>query len=114
MVVISLLGTSKYNVAYLLLEYYHFGLIKFDEGDLEKQLDSIASMIENGCHKIVVSNVSDLKQVRALRFFFSSIVFQIGSPQEINPKIKPDYIIFDRESEYQTFRDILEAMGEII
>lgn len=112
MIVISVYGSYIHDVVKLLVEYYHFQTFKFNkEEDIEKQLDSIASMIEDGYNKIVVYNLQDLKHVRALRFFFCSIVFKFN---DVNPKLKPDYVFDESKGEYNTLKQVLDAMEEIM
>ena len=113
MVVICVYGSCGHDIPLFLQQYYGARILKLESGSLEHQFDRIATMIDLGFNKIVVHNIESLKQVRALRFFFSSIVFDVSGGEE-RTKIKPDYVLDIYESEYETCRRILTIMDEIM
>jgi len=92
MVVICIFGSCEHDVPSFFQQYYGARLISFEQKPLEPHLDRIASMIDLGFNTIVVYNIQSMTQIRALRFFFSSIVFDISEGEE-RSKIKPDYVI---------------------
>lgn len=113
MVVICVHGFCIHDVPLFLQKYYGGRILRLENGPLEPQLDRIADMIDLGFDTIVVHNIESLKQVKALRFFFSSIVLDVSGDEE-SSNINPDYVIEACDSEYETCRRILTIMDEIM
>ena len=113
MVVICVYGSCAHDVPLFLQKTYGARILKLESGSLEHQFYRIATMLDMGFDTIVVHNIESLKQVKALRFFFSSIVLDVSSGEE-RSKINPDYVLDVHESEYETCRRILTIMDEIM